>query len=111
MPTVSGEQFEGVLFDNNEWEMKNGVRCGMTIKELLKLNNNDFEIYGKRSEFAFIIKPEKSGNIDFRKVGITLNCRNCNINKLFDTLVVNAKDVAEENLLVTVNYINIFPEK
>lgn len=111
MPTVSGEQFKGVIFDNNQWELKNGVRCGMTIKELLKLNKYDFEIYGKRSEFAFIIKPEKRGAIDFRKVGITLNCLDCDKSKLFDTSMVNAKDVAEENLLVSINYINIFPEK
>ncbi len=110
-PTVNGEQFKGVVFDNNQWELKNGVHCGMTVKELLKLNNNDFEIYGKRSEFAFMIKPEKRGNLDFRKAGITLNCLNCGINKLFDVSVVNARNVAEEDLLITVAYINVFPEK
>ncbi len=110
MPTVSGKQFTGVFFDNNQWELKNGIHCGMTIKELLKLNSNDFEIYGKRSDFAFMIKPEKMGAIDFRKVGITLNCLDCDKTKLFDASVVKANDVAEADLLVNVGYINIFPE-
>jgi hypothetical protein len=111
MPTVNGEQYKGVLLGNNQWELRNGIHCGMTVRELLQLNSDDFEIYGKRSEFAYMIKPEKKGNLDFRKAGITLNCLNCEQNKLFDVSIVNAQDIAEGDLLVNVGYINVFPEK
>lgn len=111
MPTVSGQQFKGVILNNNQWELKNGIRCGLDIKELVKLNKNDFEIYGKNSEFAFIIKPVKEGAIDFSKTGIALNCFNCTNRKLFDASIVNATNVVNENLLVSVKSIFIFPEK
>lgn len=111
LPTVDGKHYEGALLGNNQWVLKNGIYCGMSVKELLKLNAADFEIFGKRSEFANMIKPEKNGNIDFRESGITFNCPGCDYNNLFDTSLIKAKDIAGENLPVTVAYINIFPEK
>ena len=29
------------------------------------------------SEFALMVVPEKKGNIDFRKIGVTFGCLNC----------------------------------
>lgn len=111
LPTVDGKHYEGALLGNNHWVLKNGIHCGMTLKELLMLNKNDFEIYGKRSEFAYMIKPEKNGELDFSASGVTLNCPGCDYNKLFDTPEVKAKDVAERRLSLNVAYISIFPGK
>ncbi len=108
IPTVSAAKFNGVL-KNNLWQLKNGIYPGMSIKELLKVNEKDFEIYGNQSEMAFMVKSESSGKVDFKKTAIMLSCSNCNDDRLFNKQAVKALDLAEENLPVYVYNIIIFP--
>jgi len=108
IPTVGAERFKGVI-SNNQWQFQNGIHAGMAIKELLKLNEKDFEIYGNESELAFMIKPENNGKIDFRKTAIMLSCNNCNNDRLFNKPLIRALDVARENLPMYVYDIIIYP--
>jgi hypothetical protein len=108
MPTASAEKFDKILA-NNQWAMKNGVHAGMNLMELLKLNGNDFEFYGNQSELSFIIKPGSDGKIDFKKTVITLSCSNCNNNRVFNTSIVSALDIAGENLPISVYNIMLVP--
>jgi len=106
-PTLSSQQYSGFI-SNNEWQLKNGLRPGMGINELLKLNEKDFEIYGNQSEYAFIVKPDNSGKIDFRKFAISFSCNNCNNEKLLNTSYIKATDVLQEMLPMHVTNIIIF---
>ncbi len=108
--TVSAEKFNQVL-GLNKWELENGIYSGMSIKELLKLNQKDFEIYGSLSEKAFMIKQENEGKIDFKKVAVMLSCNNCNDDKLLKNSAVKAFDIAEENLPMYVYHIIIYSDK
>jgi hypothetical protein len=108
IPTVSAKEFNGFI-SNNAWTLKNGVYCGMSIKELLQLNEEDFKFYGNQSEFAFIVNPKNNGKLDFKNFAVTLSCNNCNSDRLFDASEVKALDVAEENLPMYVYTIIIFP--
>jgi len=108
IPTVSAEKFDGVI-KMNEWEMENGIRLGMSIKELIVLNGKEFEFYGNLSKLAFTVKPEYSGKIDFKKTVIMLSCNNCNNDKLFNTDSVRAIDAAEENLPLYINSFLLYP--
>jgi hypothetical protein len=110
IPTVSAEKFNGVVLIN-EWRLDNGIHPGMSIKELLKLNEKDFEIYGNQSAQAFMIKPGNSGKIDFKKTAIMLSCNNCNNERLLNVPAVSAIDVAEENLPMYVYYFIMYPSK
>lgn len=110
IPTVSAEKFNDVII-NNKWELENGIHTGMSIKELLMLNEKDFEFYGNRSGLSFMIKPENNGKIDFKKATIMLSCSNCNNNPLFNQKLLNATEVAEENLPLYVHAIIISAEK
>ena len=110
IPTVSSEKFNRVL-GLNEWELKNGIFSGMSIKELLKLNQKDFEIYGNQSEKAFMIKQENNGKIDFKKTAVMLSCNNCNDDRLFKNIAVKAQDIAEENLPMYVYHIILYSSK
>ena len=110
MPTASAKKFDKILL-NNQWELENGIHAGMSLIELLKLNGKNFEFYGNQSELAFMIKPDMSGKIDFKKTMITLSCSNCNNNNLFSTsTTLSALAVAGENLPVYVYNIIISPE-
>ena len=108
--TQSSRTFDGVI-SINEWQLKNGIYPGMTLKELLKINEEDFEIYGNRSAMSFMIKPGSNGKIDFKKSVITLSCSNCSNEKIFNTEAVKALDIADKNLPVYVYSIIISPGK
>ena len=81
----------------------------MAIKELLKINEMDFDIYGNASELAFMVKPGENGKIDFKKTAVMLSCNNCYDNKMFNQKVVSALDVAKANLPMYVYDVIIYP--
>ena len=97
LPTEGAKKINP-LSGNNEWQLKNGIYPGMALKDLLKINEMDFDIYGNKSELAFIVKPNPSGKIDFRKTAVMLSCHECFDNKIFDQKLVSALDVAKANL-------------
>ncbi|MEO5781954.1 MAG: hypothetical protein ABIQ07_01705 [Ginsengibacter sp.] len=97
LPT-EGAKKSSSFTGNNEWQLKNGICPGMALKDLLKINEVDFDIYGNKSELAFIVKPNESGKVDFRKTAVMLSCHECFDNKIFDQKLVSALDVAKANL-------------
>ncbi|HLG41098.1 MAG TPA: hypothetical protein VI461_15560 [Chitinophagaceae bacterium] len=110
IPTVSAEKFKDAL-GLNKWELENGIYSGMSIKELLNLNQKDFEIYGSKSENAFMVKQENSGRLDFKKAAVMMSCNNCNGDRLFNRPAVNALEIAGENLPMYVYHIILFSAK
>jgi hypothetical protein len=111
IPTAGAKEHNDEVIGNNEWQFQNGVHPGMTIKELLRLNEMDFDIYGSKSDLAFMVKPGESGKINFKKTAIMLSCDNCNGDKIFDRQLVNALDVAKQNLPMYVYDIIIYPPR
>ncbi len=110
IPTVNSPKPEGII-SNNEWKLKSGMHPGMSIEELIKLNENDFEIYGNESEMGLMIKPGANGKIDFKQTAVMLSCKNCNNDKFFEKKEVSAFDVAKENLPMYVFDIIIYPQR
>ncbi len=108
LPTEGGKK-NNPLSDNNEWKLKNGIYPGMTLKDLLKINEVDFDIYGNKSELAFLVKPNEHGKIDFKKTAVLLACRECFDNKIFNKKVVSALDVAKANLSMRIYDVVIYP--
>lgn len=108
LPTAGAEKKNPVT-GNNEWQFRNGIYPGMDLKELLKLNEMDFNIYGNASELAFMVKPAKNGKIDFKKTAVVLNCENCDDLKIFNQQEVSALDIAKKNLPMYVNDVIIYP--
>lgn len=98
LPTKGAEEDPMIIAGNNLWKLKNGVHTGMLLKELLEINQVDFDIYGNNSEFSFLIKPNKSGKIDFKSTAVMLDCRGCYAQKIFDTEKVSAREVAKANI-------------
>ena len=110
IPTQGAEKYDGV-FSSNEWKLENGIYAGMTIRDLIRLNESDFEIYGNSSEFAFMVKPGGAGKIDFNKTGVMLSCKGCNTDRIFDKPTVRAKEIAREDLPIYVFDIIIYPSQ
>ena len=108
LPTAGAEKKNSVT-GNNEWQFRNGIYPGMDLKELLRLNEMDFNIYGNASELAFMVKPGVNGKIDFKKTAVVLNCENCDDLKIFSQHEVSALDIAKKNLPMYVNDVIIYP--
>ena len=108
LPTEGAEK-NNPLTGNNEWQFQNGIHEGMAIKELLKINEMDFDIYGNESDLAFMVKPGTSGKIDFKKTAVMLTCSDCFDDKIFRQKEVSALDIAKANLPVRVNDVIIYP--
>ncbi|MEO7960820.1 MAG: hypothetical protein ABIR19_04685 [Ginsengibacter sp.] len=108
-PTVEAVASKWVIA-KNEWKLGNGIYPGMTLRELLLLNESDFEIYGSQSEMGFMVKPSDQGKINFTTTGVMLNCQGCNEENIFNKKTLSALSVAKENLPMFVYDVIIFPE-
>ena len=107
LPT-EGAKNNNPLSQHNQWKLKNGIHPGMGLKDLLKINEMDFDIYGNRSELAFLAKPNPYGKIDFKKTAVMLSCNECFNNKIFNQTLVSALDIAKANLPMRVFDIVIY---
>jgi hypothetical protein len=106
---VWGAEKKNPVTGNNEWQFRNGIYPGMDIKELLRLNEMDFNIYGNTSELAFMVKPVDNGKIDFKKTAVMLSCNNCDDIKMFNQQEVSALAVAKKDLPMYVTDVIIYP--
>lgn len=106
--TASTVQYEG-NFSQNKWQLRNGIYLGMRIKDLLELNANDFTFYGRQSDYSFLIVPEKTRYIDFKKVGVMLDCFDCYTSQVLNTEKVSAAAAADKDLALYVSCIMISP--
>jgi hypothetical protein len=75
----------------NSWRSYSGLATGMRMAEMLRINESDFNFFGSSSEFALMVVPEKKGNIDFRKTGVTLGCLNCSGSPIMNKEKISAE--------------------
>ncbi|HEY6503627.1 MAG TPA: hypothetical protein VIZ28_06590 [Chitinophagaceae bacterium] len=108
VPTASAVQYNRSV-GQNAWMLENGVYSGMRIKDLLKINGNDFKFYGQDSEFSFMIEPVNTKYIDFKRVGIVLGCFDCSGSPLLQTEKVSAEEAADLDLALYVSCVMIRP--
>jgi hypothetical protein len=108
LPT-EGAKNNNPLSQHNQWKLKNGIYPGMGLKDLLKINEMDFDIYGNKSELAFLAKPNPYGKVDFKKTAVMLSCHECFNNKIFNQTLVSALEIAKANLPMRVFDIVIYP--
>jgi hypothetical protein len=110
LPTLSAVQYSGYI-SQNKWVSRTGLYSGMSLRELLRFNNSDFEFYGRESDLSFMVVPEKAGNINFRKTGVMLGCTDCNGYGLLNRTKVSAMDALQYNLALYIFYIMLSPER
>jgi len=108
LPTASAIK-DNPVTGNNEWQFRNGIYAGMEVKELLRLNQADFDIYGNQSEFAFMIKPAADGNIDFKKTSVTLSCPSCEDLNIFNQRQISALEVTRKDIPMYVRDVILYP--
>jgi hypothetical protein len=108
LPTKKGKQ-NSIVNENNSWKFKCGIHHGMDLRDLLRLNEMDFDIYGTKSQLAFMADPVNKGKINFKKTAVMFNCNNCYDNQIFDQTEISALDIAKARLPLRIFDIIIYP--
>ncbi len=108
LPTASTADYTGKI-GQSKWIMKSGVYAGMRLKDLLKLNGNDFEFYGRDSDFFFMVEPTKTRNLAFDKIGIQLDCFDCRGASILEAKKVSAATAVDQGLAIHVSCLMISP--
>lgn len=107
LPTESGLPFNDNI-SRNKWVFKSGVYSGMSIRDLIKLNGQDFNFYGINSEFSLMVEPVNTGNLDFKKTGIMLTSLDGE-SPVLRKLKVSAEAAVENRIALHVFYIMLTP--
>lgn len=94
----------------NDWIFKSGVHAGMSLYELIKLNEEDFKFYGSNSANSGLILPDNTGKLNFKKENIVLGCVNCKDDPFSNATVINANDALSEEKILFVLTIALNPK-
>lgn len=97
--------------EHNLWRSRQGIYSGMTLRELQALNEAPINFYSWGQEQEGMLAPKNHGRLDFNKVGVVLNCLNCNDGSYQKTSVVSSEAQLEQDKKVYVSTIIIIPEK
>jgi len=108
IPTANSINYKEVIAENN-WMSKDGVYLGMSLNNLSKLNGNDFKFYGKHSEFPFMVVPENTGAVNFKKNVVVLGCLSPSGTRLLDNAIVHVNEALSDDPGMYVFMIMILP--
>ncbi|MBD0278354.1 MAG: hypothetical protein ICV81_10390 [Flavisolibacter sp.] len=100
------------LVEQNKWRSSQGVFSGMSLKDLVALNGQPITFFGWQSDQPGLVLKKNTGNIDFKKIGIVLNCFDCNKDNYYSkTEILSSTQVLNENHRVYVSTFIVLPEK
>ncbi|MGZ5190117.1 MAG: hypothetical protein ACXWCZ_03800, partial [Flavisolibacter sp.] len=96
---------------HNSWRSKQGVYCGMSLKEVEILNQAPLHFYNWDTESAGYLAPNNKGSIDFNKISLVFNCMNCSFTKVANSQITESNYSLKENQKVYVTTLIILPDK
>lgn len=96
----------------NSWQSKDGIRSGMSLQELENLNGQPFIINGWDSPQPGVVAESSKGKIDFKKIGVVLNCLDCNEDRYYtNNSLINSGKLQAQNRRVYVSTLVVMPPK
>jgi hypothetical protein len=96
----------------SNWRSKQGIYCGMSLREVQNINKQPINFYNWRTESAGFLAPQNKGELDFEKLKPVFNCMNCGflyVDKDID--VIQSGYSIEENQKVYVGSFVLLPDK
>jgi hypothetical protein len=108
---ADGKVNTNYAIEHNSWRSRQGIYSGMSLLELQKLNEGPVNFYGWHVEQAGMLAPKNQGKIDFNRIGLVLNCLNCNDVRYQQTSIVSSERQLKEERKIYVATIIILPEK
>ncbi|MGC4103293.1 hypothetical protein [Ferruginibacter sp.] len=95
----------------NEWRLRDGIRPGMSLYQLRRLNDAAFNFNGGRSANTGLVATDSTGKLDFKKASIILGCMNCTDDGFTRTAVINSDDAIQEERILFVHTIILDPSR
>jgi hypothetical protein len=95
----------------NIWQLKSGVRQGMSLFQLRKLNDAAFNIHGGNSANTGMVFADSTGKINFVNETIILDCMNCGDMAFAKKTVINSDEAIQEERILFVHTIILDPTK
>ena len=96
---------------HNLWRSKQGVYSGLAVRELQALNEEPINFFSWGQEQEGMLAPENQGKLDFTKIGLVMNCLNCNDGSYQQSGVISSESQIQQDKKVYVSTIIILPEK
>lgn len=100
--------YSGML-DGNTWNFRNGIEFNMRMDQLLRLNQEDFYFFGRKSPYYLMLKPGSRGKIDFSGTGIVFDCLNCVADPALNAEQISAREAVEAGLRLHISLIILWP--
>jgi len=95
----------------NTWRSIQGAYCGMSLKELVMLNQAPIRFYNWHTESSGYLAPKNKGNLDFKTLGVVLSCMNCQFTKVSDATIIDSELALAQQQKVFVTTLVIIPER
>ena len=93
----------------NQWKLKNGLRPGMHLVELRKLNDKEIIFCGGNAPNPGLILPESTGIINFENADVILSCVNCTDEKFKASQMLQSDAELREGRMLFVLSIVLYP--
>jgi hypothetical protein len=96
----------------SSWRSKQGIYCGMSLKELQLINQRPVQLYNWRSDHAGYVAPGNKGQIDFEKINLRFDCLNCGYQSIAGHAdIINSDEAlsADQKVYITTYY--VLPDK
>jgi len=94
----------------NLWRLKSGVRPGMSLFQLRKLNDAAFNFNGGNSRNSLMIATDSTGKLDFKNESIILGCMNCTDPTFLKKRIINSDDAIQDERILFVHTIILDPK-
>jgi len=96
---------------HNAWGSAQGIYCGMSLKELEKLNGEPISFYNWHTESAGYLTPKNKGAIDFEKIGLVFSCLNCDFVEASQEDIITSNEAQAKSQKIFVSTMIILPGK
>jgi hypothetical protein len=94
-----------------QWKSRQGISCGMNLRELEQINQNEVNFYKWRTSMSGTLSSN-NGQIDFTKIEIVLDCLNCNfVSAQGDGMVISSIEANEQKQKWYVRSFAVVPPK
>jgi hypothetical protein len=113
---IVGELSAGVTSNTNQvtlstWRSKQGIYCGMSLKDLEQRNASPINFYNWPAEHAGIVSNNNNkGIINFEKIKMIFSCMNCHFIHVDNSQdIISSTFALQQNQRVHISTIVIFP--
>lgn len=96
----------------NKWKSRSGVYIGMSLNDLVKVNDYHIELFGWNSDNPGFAARNNKGKLDFRRMGLQFLCLDCKDDRYYTkTNLIGSESLLRSQSRVYINKMILVPER